>query len=83
MLMPGHQVSLPIISRIVDMLNMGYKKYLEAEVQALVSHRAPEKKHNYYLNWLYNIYLQNPMFYHLLESFRRLSNIGFGDGIGI
>lgn len=36
MLLPGQQARLPVISRIVDMLNQGYKTNLEAEIVALV-----------------------------------------------
>ncbi|KAL4219050.1 hypothetical protein ACF0H5_021633 [Mactra antiquata] len=35
MLLPGQQARLPVISRIVDMLNQGYKTNLEAEMVAL------------------------------------------------
>ncbi|XP_052280303.1 regulator of MON1-CCZ1 complex-like isoform X2 [Dreissena polymorpha] len=35
MLMPGMQVGLPVISRILDMLNDGYMQYLDQEIQAL------------------------------------------------
>lgn len=37
MLFPGQQARLTVISRVVDMLNQGYKTHLDAEMQALVS----------------------------------------------
>ncbi|XP_053377581.1 regulator of MON1-CCZ1 complex-like isoform X2 [Mercenaria mercenaria] len=42
MLLPGQQARLPVISRVVDMLNQGYKTYLDAEMQALASDSAAQ-----------------------------------------
>ncbi|KAL4226404.1 hypothetical protein ACF0H5_014387 [Mactra antiquata] len=42
MLLPGQQARLPVISRIVDMLNQGYKTNLEAEMVALATDSASQ-----------------------------------------
>ncbi|XP_060606262.1 regulator of MON1-CCZ1 complex-like [Ruditapes philippinarum] len=42
MLLPGQQARLPVISRVVDMLNQVYKTYLEAEMLALASETASQ-----------------------------------------
>ncbi|XP_052778357.1 regulator of MON1-CCZ1 complex-like isoform X2 [Mya arenaria] len=44
MLLPGRQSSLPIISKVMDMLNNGYKAYLEAEIVALASDSANQQE---------------------------------------
>lgn len=37
MLLPGQQANLSVIAKVLDMLNKVYQKYLDKEVQLLVS----------------------------------------------